>query len=72
MDNGSSGFFTLTELQERLNIADRKNLRTSLIREGAPHVHVGREIFFANDSFVTWLHENEQRTDRGKGGQKAS
>lgn len=53
------GWFTLTELQERLNIADRGNLRANTVGRGAPHVCIGREIVFAESSFADWLRGRE-------------
>jgi hypothetical protein len=54
------GFFTLTELQERLNVSDRCKLRRNTVGRGAPFAVVGREVFFLVDSFAAWLKTIEQ------------
>lgn len=53
-------WFTLTELQERLNIDQRHNLRKSILDRGAPHVIIGRETVFATELFVDWIKANSQ------------
>jgi hypothetical protein len=58
--NDSCGFFTLTELQERLNKADRRRLLHSIWEHEIPYTMIGTETFITNDDFVTWLKEHRQ------------
>jgi hypothetical protein len=60
MDNGSSGFFTLTELQERLNVKDREHLLQSLRDKGIPVSPFGREVFIDSVDFNEYLRQHKQ------------
>lgn len=48
-------WFTLTQLQDLLDMADRDHLKKLLTSAGVQHRKIGREWFFATDQFVQWI-----------------
>ena len=54
------GFFTLTELQDKLKLDERRRAKAHTVGRGAPHVSVGREIILSTSSFDAWIKANEQ------------
>ena len=57
IDPKAFGFFTLSQLCEYLEIADRQNVRDVTVRAGAPYVVRGRETWFPVDLWAEWLRE---------------
>lgn len=55
----TGGWFTLTELQERLNREDREKLREYLKSHGVPLSRVGRETLIREAAWLAWLEANE-------------
>jgi hypothetical protein len=48
-------WFTLTQLQDMLDLTDRSHLRERLLAAGVPCRALGRELYFATDQFVEWI-----------------
>ena len=58
--------FTLKQLQEFLDVGDRKNLREVLSRHGAPFMNIGRETVFDMESFAAWVREQIEKRQTTK------
>lgn len=56
----SSGFFTVSELANRIGCEPR-TIHRRFLDKGCPHFPAGNEVFIAEESFVEWLRENETR-----------
>jgi hypothetical protein len=55
----TGGWFTLTELQERLNREDRESLRKTVRAKGIPMVQFGRELLIREAAWLAWMQASE-------------
>jgi hypothetical protein len=53
--NAPLGWFTLTDLQEKLNRADKRYLKAQLEKAGIVGRQIGTETFYDSATFITWI-----------------